>query len=732
MAKINLDGVVGSGVFRLTLCAALALCFLVSCGGDSSSNSDESISDNMDPNQVLPECNLYSEGAMYPLGAGWYVCSGGSWKKTDPDSTKTNIPTKPDSTVDDTTNNVNSGFVADMTHKADSTLTDTSVVDTAKPADTSAVADSNAVADTLKTDSVPEQKPLEQRNVLVAGVAEYGLFDSKSSVVVEELDSTLAKTGVAFAGTVSSKDGSFAIKDAMMKGPYVRVSVMGSASNMALGSMARSNDTLSVIVPIADTVSVNVNALSFLVSERVKTLLEKGTSATYKEAAGKAVGEVWGAFGFDGFKSENPSKVAMANGKESGSALLAVTIMLQAMVSDSVANISSVAKIFAEGNLGDSKVLAKMADWSLNEDMSDEYDEVKNNVKKQGFATVPEFESVLKAFYLAELDIEDCDESMDGKIVFAKNEHSAYYASSYSDPTVTKERIKCDAGTWNIATDKEKDTYGFDDAASGDVRQGLINQDLVYSYNGSSWRLVTSRTSRDAFFVQKSNIQDFVDLQTVYESIKDDERVIFVLRHGERDKDKTSKGDPLSVNGYNECVNVGKNLTKFSEPFRLGASEFYRAQQTSIGIAEGRGQDTTVADTFAFLNDDWYMIDRNLVNQAEDKSGGGWEATSLYVYDGMYPEAYYNLADRSAQLIDTLLTTYANVPDRFIMLSSHDKLMVPFVAYCSNLKINMNVKNGGTWINYLAGIAIIWDKTGNRRYVAVKGLESAYFRGWNG
>ncbi len=60
------------------------------------------------------------------------------------------------------------------------------------------------------------------------------------------------------------------------------------------------------------------------------------------------------------------------------------------------------------------------------------------------------------------------------------------------------------------------------------------------------------------------------------------------------------------------------------------------------------------------------------------------------------------------------------------MLSSHDKVMVPLVAYCTNLKANLKYYDGGKWLNYLAGVAIIIDELGNRRYVPVKGLDSAY------
>lgn len=716
MAKVNFDGVVGLGVFRLTVCAVLALCFLVSCDDASSSASEES-REGADIQEPLPTCNESLKGESRSQGGYTYVCSGSFWMAA-VDSTA-----MPDTGDVDTTKHGDSVVVKDTTQKQDSTTTDTTVVDTVEHSDTS------SVVDTSKVDSVPETKPRKKKNVALEGLVEFGAFDSKTSVVVEELDSALNKTGVSFAGTFSSKNGSFSVKNASMEGPYALVTVAGVPSNMAKAFVNSSGDTLSVIVRVDESVSVNVNALSFFVSERTMALLKAKPSMTFDEAFKKAAAEVWTAFGFEKLKSEDPGKVTMANGKESGSALLATSVLLHSLVGDSASGISKIAAALAGGEAVDSLSLAKMADWAFNEDMSDEFDEVTENVKKAGVTQVPEFGKVLRDFYLAKLGLGDCDESKAGSIAFATNRFSSYFAADYSDVSVSSERFKCEDGAWTVALDKEKNTYGFEAGTDGELRQGLINADQIYSYSGS-WRLVTSRTERDAYFVQKSNITDFVDLKEVYESIKDDERVIFLLRHGERKQNETDRKSSLSENGYKECVKVGGKLTKFKEPFRLGASEFYRAQQTVIGMAAGRGQDTVVADTFAFLNDDWYMIDRDKVNQVEGEAGGGWEAIGYYVYEGKYPEAYYDLNDRSAQLIDTLLTTYADVPDRFILLSSHDKLMVPFVAYCSNLNLNMHVRNGGTWINYLAGIAIIWDKSGNRRYVAFKGLENAYFQGW--
>jgi broad specificity phosphatase PhoE len=200
------------------------------------------------------------------------------------------------------------------------------------------------------------------------------------------------------------------------------------------------------------------------------------------------------------------------------------------------------------------------------------------------------------------------------------------------------------------------------------------------------------------------------------------------LRHAERGDD-TSKGGTLTDNGKKQSEEVGARLTKFKEDFVLGASEFVRAHQTVESIAKGRGQAYDKRDTIPQLNDDWYNKNNDAVEKAKNECGGGWEVTSKYAYTGAYSTgadaAYYNLAERSVELIeDVLVKKYTK--EKFVLLSSHDKLMVPLVAYCSNLKIELKKYDGGKWINYLAGVAIIIDKAGNRRYVAVRGLKSGF------
>ena len=156
-----------------------------------------------------------------------------------------------------------------------------------------------------------------------------------------------------------------------------------------------------------------------------------------------------------------------------------------------------------------------------------------------------------------------------------------------------------------------------------------------------------------------------------------------------------------------------------------------RAHQTVEYIARGRGQQYEVRDTFPELNDDWYVKDKEESDKAKDECGGGWESTSKYAYTGAYTTganpAFYKLDERSVELIeDVLLAKYSDPSQRFVLLSSHDKVMVPLVVYCTNFKANLRKYSGGKWLNYLAGIAIIVDELGNRRYIPVKSLDSAY------
>ena len=564
----------------------------------------------------------------------------------------------------------------------------------------------------------------------VSGSVALESFAKSAQVEMVLLDSadSYKRTKTVYTSDIG-KDGSYEIKKIDLPQPYVLFSAEGQFQNVADG-----NTESVALWTLGDASSgelFNLNFLTTLETERTLGLLNSA-KMHYEEAKAKAAQDIWKTFHFDASGFDDVERVSVSDGSETATAMLSAGILMQVAADGDFEKFfkALVTDISKNGFWNDSVTRAAVADWALGTDMKEGFASIRKTLEKK-MKTVPDFEMYLRTFYQAELGFPACDDESVDKVYFVKNKLSEYYASKYDDVSKSKERFACDEyGHWTAIPDSLKDTKGFLPGKDGEVRQGeFTGTYFVYDAESRSWRVATA-VEKDRYFVLNSNAKAFVDIQDVYESVKDDERVIFVLRHAERGDD-TSKSGTLTSNGKKQSEEVGARLTKFKdEDFVLGASEFLRAHQTVESIAKGRGQQSEIRDTIPELNDDWYVKNADAVETAKSECGGGWEVTSKYAYTGAYSTganaAYYNLAERSVELIeDVLLKKYTK--ERFVLLSSHDKLMVPLVAYCSNLNIELKkYEQGGKWINYLAGVAIIVDKAGNRRYVAIRGLKSGF------
>ena len=556
---------------------------------------------------------------------------------------------------------------------------------------------------------------------------------AKAKVSVVQLDTADAykETEISFSGEVG-KGGSYEIKKIELPQPYVQVSVDGKIQNVTDGKS--SSVSLKAVGDATSSEVFNLNLLTTLEAERTLELL-RGKKASFEEAKFEAAEDVWKMFDLASIDFDVTENIHVSDASESGAALLAATVLLQAGASSVNGDFTKFfnavsADVANDGKWDDDGTRLAIADWALATNINDGFVSLRKALEKK-MGKVAEFEKHLKNFYLTELEFPTCDASSKGEVFFVKNPSSSFYASKYDDVTKSSERFVCDEKKgWTAIPDSLKDVMGdATPAKDGEVRRGAFTGEF-FAYDGKTktWHKANA-VEKDRYFVITSNADKFVDIQDVYESIKDDERVIFVLRHAERGDD-TSKSGPLTDNGKKQSEAVGARLKKFNEDFVLGASEFLRAHQTVESIAKGRGQAYDKRDTIPQLNDDWYSKNSEEVEKAKNECGGGWEVTSKYAYTGAYSTganaAYYNLAERSVELIeDVLAKKYTK--EKFVLLSSHDKLMVPLVAYCTNLKIEFKkYENNGKWINYLAGVAIIIDKDGNRRYIAIRGLTSGF------
>ena len=540
-----------------------------------------------------------------------------------------------------------------------------------------------------------------------------------AGLVVEALD---VANDFAVVAKETSTYGNAA--DISFESPYVKVSVEGVALEFPGASVPVTGLSLSAFDDLSQEDSVDVSFLSSAKFPRIRTLVIAGEAPAV--AMEQAEMEVLRAFHMDEF-TELSEQDELAR-------FVALHLLASSLVAEGEGfTFDDIADDIAEDGLWDDPVArAKIADWALKTDATDGFAAIRNGLFAAAPADAPEFEKYLRVFYQKELGISACTSENSGTILHIANTESAYFVLDDSDFSKVTERFVCKAADEiEFASDRLKDVYGFGPGTDGEVRPGAFSGNVFYTYNASlgSWRNSTE-LEKDSYFVQMSATDTFVDIQDVYEGLKDNERVIFVIRHAERGDD-TSVSGTLTSNGKTQSQNVGKKLTKFSEDFVLGASEFLRAHQTVENIAMGRGQAYDVRDTFPELNDNWYEKNHEASEKAKSECGGGWELTSKYAYTGAYTTgtnaAFYKLDERSVELIvDVLLAKYNDPTHRFVMLSSHDKVMVPLVVYCTNKKVNLKKHDGGKWLNYLAGVAIIIDELGNRRYIPVRGLSSAY------
>ena len=506
--------------------------------------------------------------------------------------------------------------------------------------------------------------------------------------------------------------------------PFVTVNLAG----VTLVGAPTQKISLSLSVDLSEGEQVEVNLFKHLQSVRVPAYGWDG-AGKFGESQNKAAADVWKAFRF--VEATGDSAVPSAE------ALDAAMLALHAIVSHRIAESGAAfldslsAGIATEGDWADPVQRVSVADWVLDQDATDGFAAIRAEIAAGGLADVPEFEYYLRAFYRSVLGLADCDADHMDSVFFVENQSSRFYAPAVSDYTLSKDRFTCRVdGGLAYMSDDLKDTYSLGTGTDGEVRVGAFSGNKYYTYEDGAWRTATA-VEKDSYFVQVSATSTFRDIKAVYESIKPNERVIFILRHAKRGDD-TSKSGTLTEDGKEQSEELGRKLTYHSEDFVLGASEFLRTHQTVEYIARGRGQQYDIRDTFPELNDDWYTNDKEANEKAKSECGGGWEVTAKYAYTGAYTTgtnpAFHPLAERSVELIeDVLLKKYNDPSQRFVMLSSHDKVMVPLVVYCTNKTVNLKKhESNGSWLNYLAGVAIIIDELGNRRYVPVKGLSSAY------
>ena len=267
----------------------------------------------------------------------------------------------------------------------------------------------------------------------------------------------------------------------------------------------------------------------------------------------------------------------------------------------------------------------------------------------------------------------------------------------------------------------------------------------------------------------RSTRDRFVPLEDVLFCIRPDEKVVFIIRHAERDKDASGTTGDLNSKGESQATYLGQKLAINKYDFNYMSTNAYRTMRTNVLISQGKGENfltwdnvfDSTAINYSYSNDfteKWFEIPGSEANCAGIQS---WAQYTLFAYvPDTCTERFYDVDTKVNEIIDKHFK-YDSI-GRATIVISHDQFVAPFLISVTDRKIGLdaykyvtfdtlNVKDSSYvedvlyvkdtikvvqnnwnqnvfkhWPNYLAGAAIIINEKNQRTFIPVKGLKTGY------
>lgn len=229
------------------------------------------------------------------------------------------------------------------------------------------------------------------------------------------------------------------------------------------------------------------------------------------------------------------------------------------------------------------------------------------------------------------------------------------------------------------------------------------------------------------------DVDGFFDIGDIYRAVPKTNSIVFVLRHAERESglDKLTN---LTENGVAQSLAVGKKLAG-DESFYYASTDFVRTRETCNNIAKGRGESAEVV-TWEGLNGGYFLkVPSDSLDSYASARGGSWKIISRWAYadpnlSGKLAEdingLFYDIFERGDQFINENIVPNISKWKRVSVLISHDVLLEPLIVYASNRAIDLKFYDGGKWVNYLSGVAIIVDEKQKASLYPVRGNDVGY------
>ena len=269
-------------------------------------------------------------------------------------------------------------------------------------------------------------------------------------------------------------------------------------------------------------------------------------------------------------------------------------------------------------------------------------------------------------------------------------------------------------------------------SSSGNLSLEMSSSIETFSASSSSIEHPSSSTiaveSSESVPVEVTLDKDgFATVADVYRSLAPDEKVVFIIRHSEREDDVALETE-LTANGIQMAQDLGATL-KSDEEFTYVTSGFVRTNETANHISKGRGEAALPKLTTNYdITGNWFLkiSADSLAKHATSLglSGSSVELMARWAYEGGYPEAFYELEPRAQEFMQTVILKNLPKWKRITIMVSHDIFVMPLAVFGSQKRVALKYHEDYHWINYIAGVAVIVDVQNNLRYIPIKGAES--------
>ena len=327
----------------------------------------------------------------------------------------------------------------------------------------------------------------------VKGASQKGPFLSGSKVLVKELRDgrSLTQTGNNFDGKILNDKGEFRITARMLVSQYVMLEANGYYRNEVTGQNSSSPLTLFGITDVTGRDIVNINLLTHLEYERVYYLVTK-EGYTVKKAKKKAQQEIFDILHIDNSNFSNSEDLSIAGSSDEDGALLAFSILFQgdrsvSQLTELLTRVSTAME--KEGKWEDATAKAEIADWAMVADTSDRLADIRGGVEAWKLGSmVPKFEPYIRNFWRVEHGLGLCGDSVKvGTVVKpTRGRTEANIRFICAEKSASGTAFADGEPRWRIATDFEKDSYGWKDSTDGALKDGSVTgKKYVYDATGA-------------------------------------------------------------------------------------------------------------------------------------------------------------------------------------------------------------------------------------------------------